>query len=714
MSTNDLFDQLLVRIKKDIKDKDEIEIIKKAYRYALSKYAGEIRLSGDASINHCLNIVNILVDVLDDYKAISAAFMHELISGYGITKQEITEVFDEEIANLVDGITRISNIHFSTDNEYLIENYKKIIVGMSSDVRIIVVKLADRLDNMRTLWVFDEEIQMRKAKETLEILVPIASRLGMQRLKRELEDLSFRYLKPEVYFDIVEKIADMRIDLDKTLNEFILEVSENLKDHGIKHEIKGRAKSFYGIYTKLSKGRKFSDIYDILAIRIYVEKQEDCYQVLGLVHAKYKHIPKRFKDFIAMPKMNMYQSLHTTVFGTDGSTFEVQIRTYEMDKIAEYGLAAHWSYKEQVNQNEALKNFSDQRLQVFRHIMELKEEELSTEEFANTIRENAFNSNIYVYTPSGDVIEMPANATPIDFAYKVHSGVGNLMVGAMVNDEIVPLNHILQNGDVIKINTSNNSTGPKIEWLKIAKTMRAKTKIKNFFNKQSREDNIIKGKDILNKHCRKTKVGICTLLSKKNLNIILEELKLSDLEDLYYMIATNKITCESIIKIIFPEEETMEIKKDILKRESYEKTDIIIDGIDTIKVNIAKCCKPIPGDRIVGFISKNSGIALHRLICHNVSETAERLVNANWNKKIVNQYSTDIIVQCKKQDSVLSEILNRATLSKTVIENVVTIKKDNANVLKITVTLNNKDHLLRFLNDVTSIADVYAANRLVQ
>ena len=541
------FDDLKLKLDEYLEEKD-VKEIEKAYLYAKEKHKGQYRRTGEEYIVHPLFVAYILTSINADKDTIIAALLHDTIEDTDVSKSDIKEKFGEVASKLVDGVTKINNINVSTDNEYLTSYYKKIIVGMSEDVRVIIIKLADRLHNMRTLYALDHEKQKRKAKETLEILAPIAHRLGMNKIKSELEELSLKYLKPEAYRDVVEKLNKTKKEREECVKKMMDEVSALLKQNNIKHEIKGRAKSIYSIYKKLDKGRSFNDIYDLLAIRILVDKEQECYLALGLIHSKYKPVSKRFKDFIAMPKTNLYQTLHTTVFGLEGNLFEIQIRTYDMDEIAENGIASHWAYKEQKDAAVEMQNITEQKLQFYKSIIELKDDKLTSEDFVDKVKNEVLNNNIYVYTPKGDVIEMPKGATPIDFAYRVHSQVGDKMTGAIVNNNMVPLTYELQNADIIKIITNNNSKGPSREWLNIVKTTGAKNKIRSFFNRTTKEDYITEGKDLLEKELRRRKIPINEFMHQDNLNRIYKEFKLDSVEDIYLNIGNNKFSAKSIVK----------------------------------------------------------------------------------------------------------------------------------------------------------------------
>ena len=586
-------DDLLNKACTYIKSNDEIDLIKRAYLFASKAHSGQLRLTGDEYILHPLNVAMILTEIYADSQTLATALLHDVINFTDTKIEDIEKEFGSEIKNLVDGISRINKLSLSADNEALASYHKKILVGLSGDVRIIILKIADRLHNMRTLWAIPERKRKEKAKETLEILVPIAHRLGINHIKSELEDLSLKYYKPEVYNDILEKLSESRQELDKSVEKMMDSVSKILDSNNIKHEMKGRTKSVYSIYNKLQKGKMFNQIYDILALRYLVNTEAECYLALGLIHAKYKPVPKRFKDYIARPKANGYQSLHTTVFGVDGKLFEIQIRTYEMDKVAEYGFASHWSYKENgINKVNAM----EQKLKSFRSIIELNEQQVEGEEFVNTVKNEVFNpSNIYVYTPKGDVFELPVGSTPIDFAYRVHTSVGHQMIGAIVNDNIVPLDYKLKNNDIVKINTNKHSKGPSKEWINICFTTSAKNKIKAFFSKIDKEKVISDGKDMLLKAIRRKKLSISDIMDEKKLSIALDDLGLNNENELYYEIGLGKYKPTTVIKTILGEnEEEKRVLDKVLKYSSKQMEasgDIIIDGMDDLKVSFGGCCK---------------------------------------------------------------------------------------------------------------------------
>ena len=710
------YEELEEKIKEYITDEKQLQVIKKAYLFANEKHFGVKRLTGEDYINHPLNVAYILTSMNADYSTLAAALLHDVIEDTDVTKEELEKLFGSEIALLVDGVTKINKINFETTNAAVIANQRKILVGLCEDVRVIFIKLADRLHNMRTLWIHSEKKQKENALETLEILTPIAHRLGMNTIKSELEDLSLRYLKPDVYFDIVEKLNQTKAERDEAVLQMEKNVSEILNNNGIKHKIKGRSKSLYSIYKKLDKGKKFEDIYDLLALRVFVDTKEECYRALGLIHSKYHPIPNRFKDYIAMPKTNMYQSLHTTVFGYDGYLYEIQIRTYEMDEIAERGIASHWSYKEGTSGN--IQNNMEQKLQFFRSIIELNQEELTDEEYMKNVTNDVFNDTIYVYTPKGDVIELPNGSTPIDFAYRVHSKVGDSMVGAIVNNNIVPLDYKLQDNDIIKINTNKNSS-PSYEWINIAYTAGAKNKIRSYFKKIDKEEYLKTGEEILTKELKKRKISSSEFFTDENINKILNETKLSDLEEIYINVGNNKYAPNYIINIITGTNETKEdliLKKVTSKEEivTNVKNDIIVGNIDDIKINVASCCKPIPGDEIIGYITKGYGINVHRRNCPNIEDLNERIIDVKWNNTISKKYPTGVIIRSLKNDNLLLSVISKTQNSKILVQKVNTINESDQTVLSMTVLVDNKELLIKFMNDVKSIQNVLSVERIIK
>ena len=707
------FDDLKIEVEKYL-TKKELKEIEKAYNYAYEMHKGQYRKTGEEYIIHPLYVAYILTTIMADKDTIIAGLLHDVIEDTETSREDVKEMFGESVANLVDGVTKINSINVSTENEYLTGYYKKIIVGMSEDVRVIIIKLADRLHNMRTLYALPHDRQKRKAKETLEILAPIAHRLGMHKIKSELEDLSLKYLKPEAYRDVVEKLNHTKSERETYVKKMMDEVSALLRQNNIKHEIKGRAKSIYSIYKKLDKGRSFNDIYDLLAIRILVDKEQECYLALGLIHSKYKPISKRFKDFIAMPKTNLYQTLHTTVFGPFGNLFEIQIRTYDMDEIAENGIASHWAYKEKKDAAVEMQNITEQKLQFYKSIIELKDDKLTSEDFIDKVKNEVLNNSIYVYTPKGDVIEMPKESTPIDFAYRIHSQVGDKMTGAIVNNNMVNLSYELQNGDIIKVITNNNSPGPSREWLTIAKTTQARSKIKNFFNRTTKEDYINQGKDLLEKELRRRKIPMASFMESDNLDRIFKQFKLESLEDIYLNIGNNKFSAKSIVKKEEEKPEIKEEKKPLKLVIKNSDNDIIIGDTKNIETHIANCCLPIPGDEIIGYITRTNGISVHRKNCNNIELFDERTIEATWNPNIDGKYSSELIIHTTSKDNILLDIVQTASSLNITVENVNLISKGDNNVYSVNVLVKNLDDLDKYMKKVETIKFVNDVERIMK
>ena len=690
-------DEILERVRAYINDEDQLSVIEKAYLFAKEKHEGQFRKTGEPYIIHPMNVALILTTIYADYETISAGFLHDVLEDCDCTLEEMEEQFGKDITKLVQGVTKLSKIHFSTENDYLIDYYKKIIVGMSEDVRVIIIKLSDRLHNMRTLWAIPPDRQKVKAREALEILAPIAHHLGIHKIKSELEDLSLRYLKPDVFYDIAEKLNKTKLERDKTVYDMQQEVSNLLTEHHIPHEIKGRAKSIYSIYNKLDKGKKFSDIYDLLALRILVHTEQECYLALGIIHSKFRPLPKRFKDYIAMPKPNMYQSLHTTVFGIDGYLFEIQIRTYDMDEVAENGIASHWAYKENGGSKSTanLQSTTEQKLQFFKSIIDLSHDKMSSEDFVNSVKDEVLNNNIYVFTPKGDVIELPRVATPLDFAYKIHTKVGETTTGAIVNNAIVPLNYELQNNDIVRIITNKNAT-PSPEWVNIVKATTTRNKIKNFFSKNEKEIHIERGKYALEKELRRRKLSISDFFSDKNVKKICEEFRLDDLEDIYLTVGNGKNSDNSIINSIDKFVEVVAPKVVKVTSKNMD-ADIIVSGIDKVKVNLANCCCPVFGDDIIGYITKGNGITVHRTNCHNLEMLEARTLEVHWNTNVNKRYLTNLLIYSNSQENHMLELIQSISNMNVSVDSIKTMSKTDTILYEASVYVTGLEQLTKLM-----------------
>ncbi len=706
MKNTTTWEDIVVRLKK----RENYEEIKRAYEYALKEHAGMKRLSGDDFITHPIEVTRILLDLNVDDTALIAAMLHEVINNGNTTYEDLKENFGEEVAMIVNSVSKINKLELPDNDEKSIIYLRKILVGLAEDVRVLYIKLADRLHNMRTNWAINPTKQKEKASETMNVLVPIAHRLGINSIKSELEDLSLYYLKPDVYNDILEKLNNTVAQLDEYLEEMKESIIELLTDAGIKFEIKGRVKSVYSIYNKLNNGKEWNKIYDILALRVFVDTVAECYQVIGLIHSRFRPMPKRFKDYIASPKENMYQSLHTTVFGIEGKVFEIQVRTYEMDEIAEKGVASHWSYKEKGTKK--IQSIMEQKLEMFRNIIEANTNE-SDVDFENAINSNIFADTIYTYTPKGDVVELPIGSTPIDFAYRIHSKVGDTTVGAIVNDQIVPLSYELQNDDVVNIKTNQGAT-PNKDWLNIAKTNQAKNKIKAYFSKKDKEGYIEKGKSILEKELRKRKLAFGEVLTSEAIDKLIKDLKLKDLDDIYLALGSLRYTASYIINLINNdkhnvEDALLERKRDLPKI-NY-KGDILVEGQSNIMVNIAKCCMPVKGDEIIGYITKGQGISVHKKECPNIPQDSERTIDVAWNMDSNNYYYTNIYVTIKDNKDILAEVITEVGKKNSLVRSCKTIQKNDNLVYELNIRIADKDELEKICNGILKLSDVLEVNK---
>ena len=695
------FSELVPKLEK----REGFETIKKAYEYALNEHKGMTRLTGDDFITHPLEVTKILMDLNVDDVTIIASLLHEVINNGNKTYEDLVSDFGEEVAKIVLNVSKINKLELPDNNESSVIYLRKILVGLAEDVRVLYIKLADRLHNMRTNWAINPQKQKQKAEETMSVLVPIAHRLGINSIKSELENLSLYYLKPDVYNDILEKLNETVDELNDCLEEMKDSIIDILTNAGIKFEIKGRVKSVYSIYNKLNNGKEWNKIYDILALRIFVDEESDCYQVIGLIHSRFRPMPKRFKDYIASPKENMYQSLHTTVFGVEGHVFEIQVRTYEMDEIAEKGIASHWSYKEKGSKK--IQNVMEQKLEMFRNVIEASNNDTDAD-FKNAVNADIFSDLIYTYTPKGDVVELPAGSTPIDFAYRIHSRVGDTTIGAIVNDQIVPLSYELKNDDVVNIKTNNSST-PNKDWLTFVKTNQAKNKIKAFFSKQDKEEYILKGKNILEAELRKRKMAFNDVLTPDTIEKLIKDLKVKDLDEIYLSIGSLRFTAGYIINLT--KEDRHEVDDALFERKlsipkiNY-KSDILVEGNSDIMVNIAKCCMPIKGDEIVGYITKGQGISVHKKGCSNIPSDNDRLVDVTWNMDASNYYFTNIYVYVAAGFNLLVNIITEVGKMGSIVRSCNTKEFDNKTVYEINLRIKDKEELENIMKNIRKIHNV--------
>ncbi|AUD65169.1 (p)ppGpp synthetase [Tenericutes bacterium MZ-XQ] len=721
--TDPLFQTLAEAFGKYIKNEKDVELIKKAYFLAKEKHEGQMRKSGEPYITHPVAVAKILSELTAGPATIIAALLHDTVEDTDLSLKDVEKDFGPEIAALVDGVTKIGKLSFNQVASQA-DNHQKMLLAMAKDIRVVLIKIADRLHNVRTLNSMSPEKQYKIASETLDIYAPLAHRLGIFRIKAELEDRSLRYTDPPMYYRVSNMIQAKKAEREASI-EKIIESIKGLFNHSElqNYEIKGRIKNIFSIYKKMVRDhRAFEDIYDLLAVRIIVPKVETCYQALGIIHANYTPIPRRFKDYIAVPKPNMYQSLHTTVLSEDGTLFEVQIRTKEMDSVAEFGVAAHWAYKENKTYSKEREQFEiAQKLKWYGELMKMTEDsdetEGTAEEFVGTVKGDILDANVYVFTPKGEVIELPKGATPIDFAYRIHTDIGNKMVGANVNNRIVTLDYELNTGDIVSVKTNKSSYGPSEDWLKIAKSSHAKHKIKSFLNKQNRDNLIQLGKDQLDREmsAQKVDVSIDDAFVKKHF----EKNMVTELEGLYLEIGKGIISSKTVVAKLLGKE----VDKELLLQRQMEKaarqlithseTGVVIEGLSSPQLKLANCCLPIPGDPIIGFVSKTSGIVIHSTYCPNCSQFDEnRLIEAFWSTEITRKYPTRIKIIGTAKPTLLTDIVTAVNAQ------TISIAEVNANtgsnlemVIKLKVLVNDQNQLQSLMVNLRKVSDIFSVER---
>jgi GTP pyrophosphokinase len=711
---------------------DDVAFIKRAYEFAKQSHEGQFRKSGEPYIIHPVQVAGILVGLEMDAETIAGGFLHDVVEDTNTTFEEIEEKFNREVALLVDGVTKLGKIKYESKEELQAENHRKMFVAMAKDIRVILIKLADRLHNMRTLKHLPPHKQRQKANETIEIFAPLAHRLGISTIKWELEDTALRYLNPQQYYRIVQLMKQKREERETYIEEVIKQLYDQLNEVNIKAEMSGRPKHLYSIYQKMMKQNKqFNEIYDLLAIRIIVDSIKDCYAVLGIIHTNWKPMPGRFKDYIAMPKQNLYQSLHTTVIGPKGDPLEVQIRTKEMHEIAEYGIAAHWAYKEGKQVKSGSGKSFEEKLSLFREILDWQSETHDAEEFIESLKIDLFSDMVYVFTPKGDVIELPSGSVPIDFAYKIHTEIGNKTIGAKINGKMEPLDYELRNGDIVEVMTSKHSYGPSQDWLKIAKTSQAKSRIKQFFKKQRREENIIKGREAVEREIRAMNISPKEVLTPENLKKVCDKFSFTGEEDLYAAVGYQGITAALIAtrltEDIRKEREQEESINKILSEDNKDKPEkktnrkdsgVVVKGIDNLLVRLAKCCSPVPGDEIRGFITKGRGVSVHRADCPNLEaeEETERFIEVEWEDHYTDSkhYYVDLQISGYDRQGLLNEVLQTVNEMKTNITHVNgKTDKNKMALIQLTILIRNTSHLRRIVERVKKIPDIYSVTRTV-
>ena len=706
----------------------DTKLIVKAYNYAKEKHGTQCRKSGEPYIIHPVQVAYILADIGLDEATICAALLHDVVEDTEVTHEDLVRDFGEEIATMVAGVTKLGELRYQASTERQVENYRKMFLAMGKDIRVIIIKLADRLHNLRTLKYLRRDRQIANAKETMELYAPLANRLGIYSLKWELEDLAFKYLYPEEYRELVEGIDKKREERLQFIEKIMDDIRGQLKKQKIEAEVTGRAKHLYSIYRKMKRDNKTLDqIYDLFALRILVNSVKDCYAALGVVHEMYSPMPGRFKDYIAVPKPNMYQSIHTTLLGEKGTPFEVQIRTWEMHRIAEYGIAAHWAYKEANygKKGKQVVTVTKDKLAWLRETLEWQQDMKDPQEFLNTLKTELFEDEVYVFTPKGKILVLPRDATPIDFAYSIHEEIGNHMVGCKINSKMMPIITKLQSGDIVEIMTSDSQKGPSRDWLKFIKTTKAKSKIQSWFKKEQRSENIEKGKDLIDKEIKRIGISHDELFKQDYINAALDRYKFKNLEDMYASVGFGAISQVKIISRMLEEyrkshkEENIEQKIEELtsKRKTVKpsSTGVVVKGIDNCLVKLSKCCNPVPGDNIIGYITKGRGVSVHRTDCVNVKDLLkeeDRIIDVYWYTEKAASYNVDITVYANDRSGLLADVIQVLSNLKTKLMGLNSkATKEHIATIEITIEVENIEELNKVLKELRKVDSVYEVTR---
>ena len=725
-SVNKTIDDIIDVMKKNNR-KTDAKLIRKTYEYAKEKHGSQLRKSGEPYIIHPLQVAYILATIGLDDSTICAALLHDLAEDTEVSIKDIEKVFSKEIAEMVDGVTKLGNLKYTSAEEQQVENYRKMFLAMGKDIRVILIKLADRLHNMRTLKYLSRDRQIAISTETADLYAPLANRLGIYSLKWELEDLSFKYLYPDEYREIVEGIDKKRDERLEFIEMIESQISKKLKEQKIDAEITGRAKHLYSIYRKMKRDNKNLDqIYDLFALRILVNSVKDCYAALGVVHELYNPMPGRFKDYISVPKPNMYQSLHTTLIGPKGTPFEVQIRTWDMHRIAEFGIAAHWAYKEANKNKKSNVTVQEDKLAWLRESLEWQKEMQDPQEFLKTLKTELFEDEVYVFTPKGQIKVLPSGATPIDFAYSVHAEIGHHMTGCKINSKMMPIVTKLNNGDIVEIVTSDQAKGPSRDWLKFVKSSSAKNKIQQWFKKNEREQNIIKGKDLIEKEIKRIGMNYATLFKNEYVQVALDRYKFATLDDMYSAVGFGAITSSRIIAKILEaykkDNQDEEIEK-TLEELTTEKprvrrtsnSGVIVKGIDNCLIRFSKCCNPVPGDEIIGFITRGRGVSIHRKDCENIEDLIsqkDRIIEVYWSEQNQASYNVEIQVLANDRSGLLADIIKEISNTKCKLIAVDSkANRDRTAETHITIEVENLNVLNTVVKALRKVDSVYEVNR---